>query len=567
MRHRLGIFAVAIALAVPAHAQNSDGKEDAPPSSLSRQVEIFRSEAGDAEAKATVLEEQAKRTRDFVARLRQQLSTLAVEDQPDVIVLIDGLENRVVVEEQQAEAARVRAEGLKKKADLAAAAVEKLPDIAVNEPAETAAVAFGKDFDQIFLDPNEFYPPTAAGKVEEGATTRRTNAPEEVARGLAARVARAASAFLFDRPEATPISGASLSLAEDGTRLGLKFAFVRGGKYLKCPADSNGNCQDAASITGDEGYQSTWAVGISSEANKKFANLFSGGDDGGFDDNIRANLGYTRTVFHERSYASMRGQMAEVPDALQTKCQLAKREADPLISNALLITGCSGDQLYRWAYRNEDATVRKTVLDALWGYGRPDWKWGASAEAGYKAFSYRNLSSVDPVELDSDQPFGRRLNEETEFVWQLSGHIGKFGAYYADTPHLYGALIAELGEEYDYAKTAKSQTICPVPTDPVAFTNCTDLNIAPPEKDTFYRVGFEGKVRVTGWSLMPELALVPKITFDLDDSQLGYELPILFVTDKDSKLNAGIKLAGETGGENPDDFSFGLFVSSAFSIE
>ena len=60
-----------------------------------------------------------------------------------------------------------------------------------------------------------------------------------------------------------------------------------------------------------------------------------------------------------------------------------------------------------------------------------------------------------------------------------------------------------------------------------------------------------------------QVAFAPQVTYRFEDNNVGVEVPIYLVPDKDGKLSGGMKAVYNSKG---DEFAVGLFVGVPFSI-
>jgi hypothetical protein len=316
----------------------------------------------------------------------------------------------------------------------------------------------------------------------------------------------------------------------------------------------------------------TFTVGLSAKAEEGFGALFSDNEDGGsLADDVRATLGYKRTYFQSRNWAAMDKAIRKAETELQTACAKEKWAGTPGTTKAEAMAACTGQNLKDWALKEgkdttfASADAQESLFEAVWGVAHPTWEWGFGAEAGYQVLTYRNLLSTNPAEEDLSDPFKRKEHKDTHRQWQLNGYIGLFPKL-SDEPAVFLSVLTEVGERWEYPDETDAKTVCPTPAAGHPFTICsTKINTAAPVRDEFWRLGTQFRIALNGLPSIPTIGIAPKLTIDVTDGQFAYDIPITFIQTS-GKLNAGIRFKGQRGGDNPDPFSVGLFLGTAFGV-
>jgi hypothetical protein len=582
---RILVCCGAAALSSGAGAQSGGGAAQKPDPLFSNE-RAFELEAEAALATAKAKRAAATRTQQFLDELRRRAKageTVSAE----VDKALRDLEQRATIERAAAEAAEAEAGALAAKAKSARVALAglgmerppKLPAVKEAEatPPETVArkEAFGWPIAQIFEDPNKFLNP------DKDAKDTPAESSQEASRGVAARLARQAAArvgsFLLDRPIDRRVSGVSLELGSEDSRVALQLARSTAGKYIYPIPEESSNKVEAP-------YLNSWTFGFSARSDGADS-IFKGGEKGGWLDDLAANLGFTRTFFHkrdrsERSNALIAAEQglwkgkAEKGADLEAACRKAIWASTPQVSPEQLAAACTGENLRQWvlkakeggSYANSDSY--EALANAVWGSTHPVWDIGINVEGGRRHFTFRHLASTDPALVDMTQPFGRIKQEQTRWPFQVSGHAGLFGGLDDEgDSRLYAAVLTEIGREYEIGESEKKQIVCPAPKPGETHVTCETLNIGPPAREKFWRFGFQGKALLVGWPSVPRIGIAPKFTYDVWDDQFALDVPITFVESSDGKLSAGIRFKKEFEGTDPDPFSVGIFFGKAFGIK
>lgn len=173
----------------------------------------------------------------------------------------------------------------------------------------------------------------------------------------------------------------------------------------------------------------------------------------------------------------------------------------------------------------------------FWAENSTKWAYGVEATIGHENFDYR-----DPLTLD------KRDQDETPWGINVFGGVipGGFDTLFT--------LGFEFQESY---KANPTSTSCPVAT--AGVVACTTGNIGAPKRKEKHLTYFEMR------SELLDVAYSLRLTHDFESNDSGVDLPIYIVKNSDGKLNAGIRV-GWTDANDDDDFDFGVFVGSAFSL-
>jgi hypothetical protein len=601
---RLFLCASAAALSGGAWAQANGDLDPIDP--LASQARSFEVEADAAEAAAKARKEAAQRTADFIAQLKTRRDAGGASS-AEVEKAIAALEARLLVEQQSAATALQLATDLRNKADAAGTALAALhirlapftpepqPKTPPSKPVLRAS-SFGRTFDQIFSDPNDFMRPPRESKLGTPGPDGDQKAPDEVAAASARSIGGQVGAFLFDRPIDRRTSGVSLDLSNEDSRLGLQFSFPQAGKYITCSRPDGGKgCRPSDAITGDRPYLNTYSFGFSASAKDNFGKIFTGGETDTFADKLKFTVGYSWTGFRSRNrdqmmYAMQVAENGSAGANLEAKCRQDQLASNPLETSADVAAKCTGEALRSWALAGkEDLGVtsfsrperRAELLAAIWGQQEPVWDAGINGEIGYRSFKYQRIGSSDPADLDATNPFGYLVHKSDELEWQISTHIGHFFYdspdeedrverdalnYTLGTPAWYAALLSESGQEWEFPENTEDQTICRSIPATIPLTRCDTLDIDAPVLDWFWRVGGQLRFGLGGGGFVPRIGLSPKVTYEVTGGRLVYDLPISFLQSSDGKLNGGIRIKGEALGRKPDEFSVGFFLGTSFSV-
>lgn len=450
-------------------------------------------------------------------------------------------------------------------------------------------LAFNRDFDGIFQNPNKFMVPKDGKTIPPDA--RNASAPAEVANASTGELLSRVGSFLFDRSSDRRGSGAALTLTEDESKMTLQFGFNNAGKSIYCAKDGTPNC-DGKVITGDQGYQSSFTVSGFLASKKGFGALFNGKDDSDTLTNYGGSVGYTRTSFRKRSRIEMELTIKAAEKSLTKACIVSFAGKKASLSAAEIQRECSGIKLVKWAHKTKGDEKAGTFINseslkllelAVWAQTQPLWDWGLTGSVGQKKLNYIDITQAAVgTPANGTVGFAKFVDgtnrfKSTKTEWKLEAHLGLFG-YVGDKAkeaNVYGAIFAEIGREF---KEGDKSNVCPVATASTVPVICQNLILSEAEKNKFARLGVQGKVQVPGWGVFPKFGIAPRFSVDLQGKKFKkWELPISLISDKEGSLNAGIKFSDEWGGSKidpmtlersdpSDGFTVGLFVGKAFNV-
>ncbi|MGJ8694182.1 MAG: hypothetical protein ACSHW0_17070 [Thalassotalea sp.] len=163
--------------------------------------------------------------------------------------------------------------------------------------------------------------------------------------------------------------------------------------------------------------------------------------------------------------------------------------------------------------------------------------YGVTATYGREEYEYFKPDSIETT-------------DETENPWGVS-------VYYSYViPNLLWAT-AEFSYQEGY-ETQDSQTRCPLANDDnLTYLSCVSSAIGVPEESKNKNLTLSVRFPVYN------LAMSPKITYDFEDDEHTFTLPVYFLGNGDGDLTAGIRFDYESGGEGS---KFSLFVGSKFEV-
>ena len=166
---------------------------------------------------------------------------------------------------------------------------------------------------------------------------------------------------------------------------------------------------------------------------------------------------------------------------------------------------------------------------------------GFSASAGYQKFEVLNRSAF---RLDTSDRVGFELEAFAGFI---SGNGSISG-------RLTGAYVRsfQAQDEVEFCRDVSTQT-----------QEClTGSNLLPTRTDSIV-LKAEGRVVLNRDDLgRPNLAMAPEVSYNVDDNEWLFDLPIYLQRNEENGLDAGIRLAY---GTKDSDFSAGLFVGVPFA--
>ncbi|MEO9947385.1 MAG: hypothetical protein ABJH28_20710 [Paraglaciecola sp.] len=165
--------------------------------------------------------------------------------------------------------------------------------------------------------------------------------------------------------------------------------------------------------------------------------------------------------------------------------------------------------------------------------------WGATMSYGRQEYKYFNTDEID-------------ILEETENPWGGS-------VYYSYVIPESVWITIELAYQRGF-KAQKSETRCPT-TDltSASFISCAESSLGAPENDTNRNISVAFRKKFKGL----DLAIAPKLTYDFEDDEQSFSLPVYFLGNTEGNLTAGVRFDHDTGDEGS---KFSLFVGSKFEI-
>lgn len=168
--------------------------------------------------------------------------------------------------------------------------------------------------------------------------------------------------------------------------------------------------------------------------------------------------------------------------------------------------------------------------------------WGLDASMGRDDHSFLDRTNF-------------KLLSEPRTTWEV-------GAYYG---WISSNLTSSLRAKVVYGQTYKDNDeaeICRSVSIPVGATDCIKGADGAPIRERTGLASVEGRKLVTVDD-KTQIALAPQVTYRFEDKNVGVEVPIYLVPDKDGKLSGGIKAVYNSKG---DEFAVGLFVGVPFSV-
>lgn len=186
---------------------------------------------------------------------------------------------------------------------------------------------------------------------------------------------------------------------------------------------------------------------------------------------------------------------------------------------------------------------------------RRAWFFGTNVTLGRKDFTF-----LDRPVLDSTGEV--KTTSDVELPWAVGGRVGLIflTETIEDVPE--SALILSVSRERGY-EAADPLTFCQEAEGAAPLESCKTFAGAPPADEEATLVGLEYRLagRRISWS--------PRVyyrAFDSDaksEDELGVEVPIYFLTNKDGGFQGGIVLGWS---DQDDDGSIAVFVGRSFSV-
>lgn len=587
----LGCSALALSSGAAAQAGGSGEERTLQIDPLISQVRAFEAEAKAARSLADEKKAARERTAKFLDELkvRQDRAGITSAEAATAVAALRSQLQREIAEEGSAEEQAVWLEDKAKDARIAIIGVspqlsppkvdtDRAPPANPLRDAD-ADRAFGTTTEEILNKPNAFLYGFAQAEKEKSPETGGRTAFQS-----ARRVAAGVGALLFDRDIDRRTSGASLDMGSEDSRLSLSLAANRAGKII-------------ATDESESPYLNTYSVSLSAKEEDSFGQLFTGGKKGGFGGDLELSISVNKTLFRRRSRQEAANAIAAAErgfrfdpgkDAvganLESECRKDRHTGSPGISEDELAAKCTGTELRNWVIKKEAGKyahpkAQEALAAAVWGQTLPEVDVGFGLSIGRQQFGYKILTGTDPADLDAaDLLFGRKEHKFTGHPWKVSAHLGGYLYEYMvsgvepnrleePTPWLYGALIAEAGREWKFPEGTEDQVVCaPSAATVGTFTRCETVDIGRPLRGRFLRLGTQGRIGLPGIGLIPRIGISPKVTYDVWDNQWAFDIPVSFVEDSEGKLKAGVRFKRKSGGTNPEAWSVGLFLGTAFDV-
>jgi hypothetical protein len=186
---------------------------------------------------------------------------------------------------------------------------------------------------------------------------------------------------------------------------------------------------------------------------------------------------------------------------------------------------------------------------------RQAWFFGTNVTLGRKDFTF-----LDRTLLDSTGEV--KTASDVELPWAVGARVGLIFLTESIEDRPESALILSVSRERGY-EAADPLTFCEEAEDVAPLESCKTFAGAPPGDEDATLVGLEYRVagRRVSWS--------PRLYYRIHDSdaksedELGVELPIYFLTNKDGGFQGGVVLGWS---DQDDDGSIAVFVGRSFSV-
>jgi hypothetical protein len=216
--------------------------------------------------------------------------------------------------------------------------------------------------------------------------------------------------------------------------------------------------------------------------------------------------------------------------------------------------------------REERVGFLNGIIGPIWGTDAfPEWFGGFRVEYAEPTFTYFAL--YDPLQPNIPllpDVSGTAVEDKSRTNWSVGAHAG----HGPDKSTRVEASVT-YQEQHAFPKNFSDVTICS-PISGLTISRCSKVNTAAPLKTEGFVLGFRGLTQTPQRGLLPSLGFDLKLTYAFDTDQFGLDLPIYFATDKDGKLNAGVRVAVTSNGEAdnglklPGDAKAFFFVGTSF---
>lgn len=260
------------------------------------------------------------------------------------------------------------------------------------------------------------------------------------------------------------------------------------------------------------------------------------------DERAKLLFGLSYNSYRAQSYAEFQEGVRSVIAAAKRACEAEKK------ANGQASTTCNESNLWDWT--EENTGFREALNDLYWGSpkAKPIWGGGLQFELAYPRFNYFDLDlaqiatdSQVPAAFLADKATSERKLQATALGYLFWTH-GEQSSFVPSFTYKRAWAVPE---------AAKGISVCTRdPAAPVFKNTCRDLNIAAPVLQDSYFVGLEWRHLREGGGIFPALGIAPRYTFELDRGRHSFDMPIwLALDEKQSALNAGIRVIAEAGGE------------------
>jgi hypothetical protein len=260
---------------------------------------------------------------------------------------------------------------------------------------------------------------------------------------------------------------------------------------------------------------------------------------------------------------------------------------------------CSGQALLDWAFATK-ADGRFVNMDAVNAYNAavwlapaaddiPEYGFGIKLDSQRQRFSYIDPAVFPPGTISApgiDPPLLSTLDftelggkKKVTYDWGVgayafrhwSGSLGPFEGL-TTIPRI------RFGRKWSLPKDSDGIEFCMIDAPSYGGSaipgadnrRCEKFNIAHPQRDSGFEYSIEARTMVDVGRLsrvLPEIGFGP--SFGYKEIEQRYQLiaPFYIAFDKDKKLNGGIQVAHEWGGQEKKDTVVSIFYSTAFSLK
>jgi hypothetical protein len=391
----------------------------------------------------------------------------------------------------------------------------------------------------------------------------------------------------FDRVIDRRGLNAQIDISTEASRLGISYSHVVNRKFLKFKSDQ---------ITSDLPYQVKLTPKVSvvldgeSGAIYGFEEPVSGVRFGGtvsFEFGQRRSVDQLRKRFDKFRKSALMA-CKSYNDEQQNSFIMATRRAELAVAAgrtpedvepAKLVDCTNPTALNDFAFASSEDEITdhvtfknpklyEALTNILWGTGnQPFSTFGFSGfYTPLEAFKYRDLTPVeDPAFrdeiLDPNDVTGRKELKEERKRWEVS----TYGGFLPHQNTYIGATL-EVGEKNEIQKDRRDVQLCPPAPSGVPVSSCIKSNIAAPEQQDYVILGLEGRFRFATRLNTPDIGFAPRVTHNFEDGQWGFDMPVYVPFGKDDALKGGVRVTGEAGGGQPDDWVASIFLGASLDI-